>query len=426
MLERYREQIQETARPAIHHCMVVHNSYPLGEPRVQREAETLAADNCEVDVICLHHADEPSFERISGVTIYRLPFRRNKNRGVMMQLFEYLIFFALAFAKLTILHWRQHYHIVQVHNLPDFLVFATLIPKLTGSRIILDLHDLMPEFFAGRFSSSRARWLLGLVVWQEKLACRFADHVITVSEHWRQTLIRRGVPAHKCSVLMNLADHRIFKRADDAPVRLNPNGQFHLIYHGTITYRYGLDLLVKAIDLVKAEIPTIKLSLIGGGEYVKHLRQMIQNLQLDQQVQMSGIIPAEKLPPVIAAADLAVVPYRNDIFTKELLPTKLMEYAALGVPAVVSRTPAIAAYFDETMVQFFTPGEVNELAASILDLYRHPARLAALAVNIQKFNQRYSWANQGPEYVQLVQRLAKISAVDMPETNELRQPVQNQ
>jgi hypothetical protein len=97
--------------------------------------------------------------------------------------------------KLAVLDRRRHYRVVQVHNLPDFLVFAAVIPKLRGALLLLDLHDLMPEFYAARFHQDLARWPVRLVRWQEWLSCAFADHVITVKEFWRHTLIVRGVPA---------------------------------------------------------------------------------------------------------------------------------------------------------------------------------------------------------------------------------------
>jgi glycosyltransferase involved in cell wall biosynthesis len=114
----------------------------------------------------------------------------------------------------------------------------------------------------------------------------------------------------------------------------------------------------------------------------------------------------ERLPALIASADLALVPYRCDVFTGGILPTKLMEYAAMGIPALVARTPVISAYFDETMVEFFTPENIQELVARIRSLYHNRARLDELARNICKFNQRHNWASQKTEYVDLVRRLA--------------------
>jgi glycosyltransferase involved in cell wall biosynthesis len=113
-------------------------------------------------------------------------------------------------------------------------------------------------------------------------------------------------------------------------------------------------------------------------------------------------MPMEELPALIASADLGLVPYRRDVFTDGILPTKLMEYAALGIPAIAARTPAISAYFDETMVEFFTAEGVKELTDCIKTLYHDPSRREDLARNIQKFNRRHSWANQKIEYVNLV------------------------
>jgi glycosyltransferase involved in cell wall biosynthesis len=118
-------------------------------------------------------------------------------------------------------------------------------------------------------------------------------------------------------------------------------------------------------------------------------------------------MPAHKLPALIAKADLGVVPYRNDVFTDALLPTKLMEYALMGVPTIAASTTAISSYFDETMVQFFNPGNLEELVQSILELHTDRDRLAQLGKGIQKFNQDYSWENLSKDYVNLVETLGR-------------------
>jgi len=388
------------------HCMVVHNSYPFAETRVQREANALVDHGLEVDVICLHHQDEPAFETVDGVNVYRLPMRRRKGSGAGTQLVEYLVFFTLAFVRLTALYWQKRYEVIQVHNLPDFLVFVTLVPKLAGARVILDLHDLMPEFYQARFSGGPDSFPVRLIRWQEKWACLFANHVITVTELWRQTLIERGVPPEKCTVVMNLADDQFFHVPLEQRTTSQNNERFHLIYHGTLAQRYGLDLLLQALDLARREIPEIHLTVHGRGEYLGSLLRLADELNLGNHVSFSTrFVPTAELPSLIAAADLGVVPYRRDIFTDGILPTKLMEYALLGMPVIVARTPGISAYFDEAMVQFFTAEDVQELADCIQTLYHHRSRLGELARNIQKFNERYNWASQKAEYVNLVKGL---------------------
>ena len=314
--------------------MVVHAYYPIGESRVQREAKALVDNNCKVDVICLRQPGEPSRAVVYGVNVYRMPVRRHKGCGVWIQLVEYLAFFCLSFWRLTTLHLQQRYSAVQLHNPPDFLVFAALAPRLMGVKVILDLHDLTPEFYASRFKSDMDAWPVRLVRWQEYLACLFANHVITVSEPWRQTLIQRGLAPDKCSVVMNVADSKLFRR-DQLKQHLPPDNYFHLFYHVTLTHRYGIDIALQAVARLQGDLPDIRLTIHGRG----------------------------------------LVPYRRDVFTDGILPTKLMEYAALGIPTVVARTPSISAYFDETMVEFFTAEDVEELAHYIRTLYYDQARL---------------------------------------------------
>jgi glycosyltransferase involved in cell wall biosynthesis len=385
------------ARPR--HCMVVHAYYPLTETRVQREAEALVDAGYAVDVICLRGEGEAARERYRGVDVHRLPVRVNKD-SLGRQLLGYLRFFALATVRLTKIHLRRPYGSVQVHNLPDFLVFCAVVPKLQRVPVILDLHDLMPEFFAARFGSGRHRALAHLIRWQERLACRFADHVITVSEHWRQALIDRGTPSKRCSVVMNVADERIFA---PRPSARRAGSGLRLIYHGTVTERYGLDLAIRAVDLVKDEIPGIRLTIMGSGDHRPALVELCRSLGLEDHVELTDRhVPEIQLADVIASADAAVVPYRNDVFTDGIVPTKLMEYAAVQIPCIAARTSAIETYFGDAMVELFTPGDVEDLARCIRELSRSPARRAELARRSRRFTDRFNWGRVRGDYVALV------------------------
>jgi glycosyltransferase involved in cell wall biosynthesis len=395
------------------HCMVVFAQYPLGETRVQREAEALLRHGYEVDVICVRLRGQPALDEHRGVRIYRGEYKLGpfpETSALAYQFLAYLRFFVFAMFRVTRLHRQHAYQTVQVHNLPDFLAFSALIPRLLGARIILDLHDLMPEFYAGRFGERNKRFLLSMIRWQERQACRFADHVITVSEHWRQALIQRGVPSHKCSVVMNVADSDIFQLSEDHLPSLPDDSEFRLIYHGTIVERYGLDLAIRAIDRVRHEIPKIHLTLLGVGEAVGEIKEMIRQLSLENHVTIiHKLYPAEQLPEIIRTAHAGIVPYRNDVFTDGLLPTKLMEYSALGLPAIASGTTAMRTHFSEMNVEFFEPGNVEDLVRCINLLHGSPQRLMQLARNSQEFNRRYNWAKISAEYVALVDWLGNTT-----------------
>jgi phosphatidylinositol alpha-1,6-mannosyltransferase len=178
-----------------------------------------------------------------------------------------------------------------------------------------------------------------------------------------------------------------------------------MIYHGAIVPRYGLDLVLEAMVLVRHEIPGIHFTILGGGEYMATLRRMTEELDLSDHVAFENGRTADKLPAIIRTANLGVVAYRNDVFTDSLLPTKLMEYAAMGMPAIAARTTAIEATFGGTNVAFFEPGDVEDLAQCMRTLHNAPDRLADLARGSARFNERYNWTKLGAEYADLVESL---------------------
>jgi glycosyltransferase involved in cell wall biosynthesis len=266
----------------------------------------------------------------------------------------------------------------------------------------------MPEFFAGKFEGKveakfgEGRLLPWAIRLQERVACGFADHVITVSDAWRSALAARGVDPRKCSVVMNVADDRIFGPRP----RPAPHEGFRLIYHGQVTRRYGLDVAVRAVTRLRDDVPGIHLTIRGRGDQVDELRALIRELDAGDVVELCHeSVPAEDLPGIIAAADLGVVPYRDDVFTDGIVPTKLMEYAALGVPCVASRTTAIVAYFEGCMTELVTPDDDLELAARIRDLAADPRRRDELSRRSTRFTDRYNWRQVSADYVSLVDRL---------------------
>lgn len=387
------------------HCMVVHAYYPRGETRVQREAMALVARGYEVDVVCLRDRGESRRGNDDGVRIVRLPARRHRGRGFLLQLLEYIWFFTLAMGTLTARHVRNAYQTVQVHNLPDFLVFAALWPKLTGSAIILDIHDLMPEFFAARTGKSLQSPLVRVVALQERVSCAFADHVITVTALWRGRLIERGVDARKVSVVMNVADPRFFQRSD-VPANDEHPVRFELLYHGTFARRYGTDLIVEAMALVSPELPDVYATILGDGDLRREVVSMTREFGLEGRITVSeGMVGVEDVAAAVAKAHVGLVPNREDVFTEGILPTKLLEYVAMGVPVIAARTPGVTDFFSEDQLEFFTPGDAGDLAVRIRHLHASEQRRRELARSADAFNSTYSWEVISSQYASLIASL---------------------
>jgi glycosyltransferase involved in cell wall biosynthesis len=384
------------------HCMVVHAYYPVGETRVQRQAAALIAAGFEVDVICLRGAEEDKSEVVDGVRVRRLPVGRHRGSGMLVQLLEYLVFLLLATVVVGARHLRRRYDVVQIHNLPDFLVFSGLVPKLTGSPVILDIHDLMPEFFRSRTGLPVGHPLHGLVRWEERLSVGFADHVITVTEGWGRELSSRG-GGEAVSVVMNVADPDVFRRRPEPA----PTDAFSIVYHGTFAERYGVLLLVEAVAELSRSRDNVRLHLLGDGEIRPRIVSLIEELGVGGIVSVSpGMMAARDIVPVLEAASIGVVPNLSNVFTDGLLPTKLLEYVAVGVPVVAARTPMIESYFDEDQVAYFEPGNQDDLVAVLGKLASDVELGLSLARAANRFNQAHDWQSESTRYVDLVERLA--------------------
>ena len=153
-------------------AMVVHSYYPA-DVRVRRECEALADRGDTVDMICLRKPDEAPVETVDNVKVHRLPVQHRRGQGPVAYIREYLNFFLRAFWALTRLHIRNRYRIVQVHNMPDFLVFVTLIPKLTGARVLLDMHDITPELFQSLYGIPEQSTTFALLRFVEQMSLAF-------------------------------------------------------------------------------------------------------------------------------------------------------------------------------------------------------------------------------------------------------------
>ena len=113
-------------------CIVRQGSF--NDVRVRKEALALLSKGYEVDLICVGKKNEKKRECRNGVNIYRILMKRSRE-GILRYLYEYLSFFCLVSIKLCLLYLRKRYDFIQVNTLPDFLVFATIIPKIFKAKV---------------------------------------------------------------------------------------------------------------------------------------------------------------------------------------------------------------------------------------------------------------------------------------------------
>jgi glycosyltransferase involved in cell wall biosynthesis len=373
-------------------CMVAYTHY-RSDARPRREAETLAARGDEVDFVSLGEGPARQEDVVESVRVIELPARRYRGSSALSYVRSYGRFFAQALAVVSARHARRRYDVVHVHTMPDFMVFTAAAAKLSGARVVLDVHDTMPELYQSKFGVGAGHPLIRALALEERASCAFADHVICVHGPHKELLVSRGVPARKVTPLLNVPDPKVFgpPRDPDAVTLAHPP---RLVYHGTVAERLGLDVALEAFAKVLAPFPEARFDIIGTGDDAQRLHGLIAQRELAGSVHFSDRhFPVAEVPRLIDGASLGLVPNRDDPATRHMLPVKLLEYVHLGIPVVAPRLPVIQHYFGDDAVAFYRPGDAQSMADAIVGALGDPTRTLERRRAAAAFARQYSWDN---------------------------------
>lgn len=379
-------------------CMISHSFYE-SDCRVLQYANALVGRGDSVDVLSLRSEGMPKFEILQGVRVFRIMKRKVNEHRPLQYLIRILRFLVIASLAVSRRHLWRHYDVVHVHSVPDFLVFAALVPKLFGARIVLDIHDILPEFYASKFRLPNDSKLFRLLLLCERVSTAFADGVIVANELWRNRLISRSVPAGKCIAIRNYPDPHVFFPHTE---HKDPC-KFRIIYPGTLNWHQGVDVALRAFAQVAVQIPEAVFDIYGQGPEKTALLGLRDQLGLTERVHIEGLVPVKQIACIMARADVAVVPKRaSSAFGNEAASTKIMEFMALGVPVIVSRTRIDNFYHDDSMVKFVDPENASSLAAAIIELRNDAGLRRSLVEHALRYVKENRWEKKKEEYFQII------------------------
>jgi glycosyltransferase involved in cell wall biosynthesis len=389
-------------KPARRHvCMISHSAYEA-DYRVMRYAEALAARGDAVDVFAVRRNPVlPSEDVIRGVQVFRIQDRLEKSsRSKLGLLWPLLRFLFKATRKVAGRHMQRRYDIIHVHNIPDFLVLATLYPRLTGAKVILDIHDLVPELFANNFRvSPKSVWVRALKL-MERLSARCADHIIIANHLWFERYVSRSAYEEKCSVLINYVDNSVFQ-----PKPRMRNDRPLIIFPGGLQWHQGLDIGIRALAKLRARIPDAEFHIYGDGPMKESLIALTGELGLRDNVRFFDPLPLDAIAGVMAHADLGIVPKRADSFGNEAYSTKIMEFMSVGVPVIVSETAIDRHYFDDSAVRFFPSGDSDALADAMYDVLSNEQLQSEMVLRGFEYAARNRWSDRKSAYEELINSL---------------------
>ena len=387
--------------------MVTFSPYP-GDPRPRRAVDTLVQEGVTVDLVCLGDGASPRQETLQNVNVIRIPIE-NRRGGKLAYAYQYSAFILISTAIFALRSLVRRYDLVYVHNMPDILVLSALVPKMLGAKVILDLHDPMPELMTTIFNLDKDSLSVRLISRLEKWSLARANFVITVNVTCKRIFSSRSCRPEKIGVVMNSPDGAIFPFRSPRAHALKSGSQdkpFVIMYHGSLVERNGLDLAIEALALVRKTVRNAELRIYGQKTpFLERVMEAARQKGVDEAIHYLGPKRLEDLVAEIDACDIGVIPNQRNAFTEINTPTRIFEYLALGKPVIAPYTTGIRDYFGKDSLLFFEPGNAENLADKIEYAFWHRAETTEMVKQGQKVYREHSWPNERAQLVKFVSGL---------------------
>lgn len=398
-------------------AVVMFSFYP-NDPRPRRALEAMVREGMLVDLVCLRGEGSPAREVQGNVEVFRIPLKRRRG-GMLAYLYQYAAFILISSLILARRSFSKRYDLVHVHNMPDILVLSALVPKMLGAKVILDLHDPMPELMMTIFKLDKDSWKVRLLRQIEKWSIARANVVVTVSVTFKRVFSARCCAPDKVEVVMNTPDGEIFPlRAPTTSAHANRK-PFVIMYHGSLVERNGLDLAVEALALVRQGFPEAELRIYGESTlFLDRVMELAKSKGLQDAVLYLGPRRLEDLVSEIERCDVGVIPNHRNSFTDINTPTRIFEYLTLGKPCVAPRTSGIQDYFGDDSLVFFESGDARDMARSIEYALSHPAEVTEIVRRGQEVFREHSWQKESARLVGVVCGLLKKETKQVDLTKE--------
>lgn len=315
-------------------------------------------------------------ERIDGIRVVRVWSFLAPNSGVVLRALDFASFAVSGF----IAGLFQKADII-VATSPQLLtaVAGHLLGRFKRRPWVFEVRDLWPESITA-VGAMKEGFAMRLLRWLERTLYGSAARIVTVTESIRNSLAARGIPSEKLGLVPNGADlERLTPRDRDTKLahRMGVEGKFVVAYVGTLGLAQGLEVVVRAAQLVRDT--NIHFLFVGEGARRKFLMDMTSELGLEN-VSFVGGVPSDAAVDYLALGDAIVIPLRNSELFEGALPTKIFEAAAMERPIVLS-------------AQGISADLIRACDAGIVVEPENPAALAAAVESLAASNtlcRRYS------------------------------------
>lgn len=346
------------------------------EKRIYEIAKRLANNGHEVHWFGLKWWDEKSIIEHDNIYLHGVgkgvPLYKNGKRSISE---------ALYFArKLLLPISKDSYDIIDCQEFPYFSCFSTkLVSIARHTPMIITWYEVWGDYW---FEYLGRKGIFGKLV--EKYTTKLPQLIVPISEKIESDLKTLGVPEEKMRVVPNGVD--FYRIQNVKPYE----EEFDIVYVGRLISHKNVDVLLKAVSMLKDEIKDIRVAIIGDGPERDNLIKLAKELDLQQNVKFFGFVEKdEDVYAIMKASKVFVLPS-----TREGFPNTILEANSCGLPAIVIDHPlnGSTGIVKHEYNGFILPLSEKEISTRVLTVLQDPHLLDTLKRNSIEFAKSHDWS----------------------------------
>jgi glycosyltransferase involved in cell wall biosynthesis len=240
----------------------------------------------------------------------------------------------------------------------------------------------------------------------EKKVYTGADMVLTISPRLSGYVSDAGTPKERIRLLNLGVDTDMFRPAEDEPALRQQWGLGDgpvIVFIGTLFEFSGLDNYIRQFPDILHKVPSARLLIVGDGPQRTYLEKIINELGLEKSIVITGFQPYEDMPRYINLAAVCINTFLMTDTTRDIFPTKIVQYLACGKPVLATPLPGIKASV-EGEGQGIVYSELDDMGRETVSLLESEERRRKTGQAALKY------AVQAHGYDSIVQQLEEILA----------------
>jgi glycosyltransferase involved in cell wall biosynthesis len=392
--------------------MILDKTFPP-DPRVENEAISLIENGHEVFLFCLKYGDENREEVVKGIQVKR--YKSNKYIYKLSALAYTFPFYSNLLTRI-ISHFLVSNKIEAIHIHDIQIAEATFnANKKLKLETVLDLHENRPAImkFYPHLQKFPGKFLISSNIWkkkEEEFIVKSTNIIVVTNEAKNEIVERLGVEVNKIIVVPNTVPNSYYEKSVFKNEILEKyKNNFVLLYLGDTGLRRGLETSIESVSILKENIPTIKLVIVGSNSSDEILKKKVIELGIQNFVDFEGWQIETLFPSYIKASSICISPLHRNLHHDTTYANKIFQYMSFGKPVLVSDAKA-----QKNLIERTNSGLVHleknaqDFSDKVLQLYIDPALSDRLGKNGKQFvEEEFCWEKTSEKLIALYANLNK-------------------